>query len=70
MVSFDDLRPDEVVPSLPNEKILSNVEGITDFSAWKGVKMRTGISELAKRLQSREISAMELTKAYIGAIEN
>jgi len=31
--------------------------------------MRTGISELAKRLQSREISAMELTKAYIGAIE-
>ncbi|ABN52768.1 MAG TPA: Asp-tRNA(Asn)/Glu-tRNA(Gln) amidotransferase subunit GatA [Hungateiclostridium thermocellum] len=31
--------------------------------------MRTGISELAKRLQSREISAVELTKAYIGAIE-
>jgi len=31
MVSFDDLRPDEVVPSLPNEKILSNVEGYNGF---------------------------------------
>ena len=31
--------------------------------------MRTKISELAKRLRNREISAVELTKAYIGAIE-
>ena len=31
--------------------------------------MRTGISELAIRLRNREISAVELTKAYIGAIE-
>ncbi|HHV99849.1 MAG TPA: Asp-tRNA(Asn)/Glu-tRNA(Gln) amidotransferase subunit GatC [Clostridiaceae bacterium] len=31
MVSFDDLRTDEVVPSLPNEKILSNVEGYNGF---------------------------------------
>ena len=31
--------------------------------------MRTGISELAIRLCNREISAVELTKAYIGAIE-
>lgn len=31
--------------------------------------MRAGISELAKRLRNREISAVELTKAYIDAIE-
>ena len=31
IVSFDDLRPDEVEPSLPNEKILSNVEGYNGF---------------------------------------
>ena len=31
--------------------------------------MRTGISELAIRLRNREISAVELTKAYIDAIE-
>jgi len=31
MVSFDELRSDEVVPSLPNEKILSNVEGYNGF---------------------------------------
>ena len=31
--------------------------------------MRARISELAKRLRSREISAVELTKAYIDAIE-
>jgi aspartyl-tRNA(Asn)/glutamyl-tRNA(Gln) amidotransferase subunit C len=31
MVSFDDLRPDEVVQSLPGEKILSNVEGYNGF---------------------------------------
>jgi len=31
MVSFDDLRPDEVASSLPNEKILSNVEGDNGF---------------------------------------
>ena len=31
MVSFDDLRADEVMPSLPNEKILSNVEGYNGF---------------------------------------
>ena len=31
MVSFDDLRSDEVVPSLPNDKILSNVEGYNGF---------------------------------------
>mgnify|MGYP003938566113 CR=1 FL=1 len=31
VVSFDDLRPDVVVPSLPNEKILSNVEGYNGF---------------------------------------
>jgi len=31
--------------------------------------MRTGISELAIRLRNREISAVELTRAYIDAIE-
>ena len=31
MVSFDELRSDEVAPSLPNEKILSNVEGYNGF---------------------------------------
>jgi len=31
IVSFDDLRPDEVKPSLPSEKILSNVEGHNGF---------------------------------------
>jgi len=42
MVSFDDLRPDEVVPSLPNEKSFPMWKGITDFSAWKGVKNENG----------------------------
>ncbi|HOQ75940.1 MAG TPA: Asp-tRNA(Asn)/Glu-tRNA(Gln) amidotransferase subunit GatC [Thermoclostridium sp.] len=31
MVSFDELRSDEVAPSLSNEKILSNVEGYNGF---------------------------------------
>ena len=31
--------------------------------------MRAGISELAARLRNREISSVELTKAYIDAIE-
>ena len=31
--------------------------------------MRAGIPELAKRLRNREISAVELTKAYIDVIE-
>jgi len=31
MVSFEALRPDEVAPSLPNDKILSNVEGYNGF---------------------------------------
>ncbi|NLX64244.1 MAG: aspartyl/glutamyl-tRNA amidotransferase subunit C [Clostridiaceae bacterium] len=31
MVPFETLRPDEVVPSLPSDKILSNVEGYNGF---------------------------------------
>jgi len=31
MVPFEALRPDEVAPSLPNDKILSNVEGYNGF---------------------------------------
>ena len=31
LVSFEELREDEVIESLPNEKILSNVEGKDGF---------------------------------------
>lgn len=31
LVSFEELREDVVIPSLPNEKILSNVEGKDGF---------------------------------------
>lgn len=38
MVSYEELRCDEVVPSLPNEKILSNVEGQNGFFSVKRSK--------------------------------
>lgn len=31
LVSYEDLREDEVIPSLPNEKIVSNVEDKNGF---------------------------------------
>lgn len=31
LVSFEKLRPDEVIPSLPNEKVVSNVEDKNGF---------------------------------------
>lgn len=34
-VSYEELREDEAVPSLPNEKILSNVEDVNGFFAVK-----------------------------------
>jgi aspartyl-tRNA(Asn)/glutamyl-tRNA(Gln) amidotransferase subunit C len=38
LVSFETLREDEVIPSLPNEKILSNVEGEDGFFSVKRSK--------------------------------
>ena len=35
LVSFEELRMDEVIPSLTNEKILSNVEGQNGFFSVK-----------------------------------
>lgn len=35
LVSFEQLREDEVIPSLPNEKILSNREGENGFFSVK-----------------------------------
>lgn len=34
-VSYEELREDEAVPSLPNEKIVSNVEDVNGFFAVK-----------------------------------
>ncbi|WP_252891751.1 Asp-tRNA(Asn)/Glu-tRNA(Gln) amidotransferase subunit GatC [Thermoclostridium stercorarium] len=42
IVSFDDLRPDEVEPSLPVRKSFPMLKGITDFSGWKGAKNENG----------------------------
>lgn len=39
LVSFEELRVDEVIPSLPNEKILSNVEGENGFFSVKKKKV-------------------------------
>ena len=36
-IALDDLREDEVAPSLPNEKILSNVHGERGYFAVKRV---------------------------------
>lgn len=38
LVSFEDLRQDEAAPSLPNDKILSNVEGKDGFFSVKRSK--------------------------------
>lgn len=38
LVSFEDLREDEVIPSLPNEKIVSNVEDENGFFSVKRLK--------------------------------
>jgi len=38
LVSFEDLRVDEVAPSLPNEKIVSNVEDKDGFFSVKRSK--------------------------------
>lgn len=38
LVSHEELRDDEVLPSLPNEKILSNVEGENGFFSVKRSK--------------------------------
>jgi aspartyl-tRNA(Asn)/glutamyl-tRNA(Gln) amidotransferase subunit C len=35
LVSFDDLREDDILPSLPNEKIVSNVEDENGFFSVK-----------------------------------
>ncbi len=38
LISYEELREDEVIPSLPNEKILSNVEGVNGFFSVKRSK--------------------------------
>lgn len=38
LVSFEELREDEVIPSLPNEKIVSNVEDVNGFFSVKRCK--------------------------------
>ena len=38
LVSFEELREDEVIPSLPNEKIVSNVEDENGFFSVKRSK--------------------------------
>lgn len=38
LVSFENLRQDEVIPSLPNEKIVSNVEDKNGFFSLKRSK--------------------------------
>jgi aspartyl-tRNA(Asn)/glutamyl-tRNA(Gln) amidotransferase subunit C len=38
LVSFEELREDEAAPSLPNEKVLSNVEGKDGFFSVKRSK--------------------------------
>lgn len=38
LVSFEELRNDEVIPSLPNEKIVSNVEDENGFFSVKRSK--------------------------------
>ena len=39
LVSFDELREDETIPSLPNEKIVSNVEDKDGFFSLKRTKL-------------------------------
>lgn len=39
LVSFEELREDEVIPSLPNEKIVSNVEDENGFFSVKKSKV-------------------------------
>lgn len=38
LVSFEELREDEVISSLPNEKIVSNVEDVNGFFSVKRCK--------------------------------
>jgi aspartyl-tRNA(Asn)/glutamyl-tRNA(Gln) amidotransferase subunit C len=39
LISFEELREDEVIPSLPNEKIVSNVEDKDGFFSVKRLKV-------------------------------